>query len=189
MMKKSLLLAASLVLCSVGFAAPQTFKIDPSHSSVGFAVRHFFSKVPGSFAKFDGTIVYDAENVANSKAEATIQVASVNTNDTKRDAHLQNEDFFVAEKFPTITFKSKSWTKTGADTFDIVGDLTIKDVTQEVTVKAKLLGVGPGMRGATLSGWEGTTTIDRTKFNMGYGLPAVGKEVDVTLNIEAVLQK
>ena len=188
-MKRILLPIVALALSASAFAAPQTFKIDPAHSSVGFGIRHFFSKVPGSFGKFSGTIVYDAENVENSSTEATIQVASVNTNEAKRDAHLQKEDFFLVEKFPAITFKSKSWKKTGDDTFDIVGDLTIKETTQEVTVKAKLLGVGPGMRGNTLSGWEGTTSIDRTKFGLSYGLPAVGKEVDITLNVEAVLQK
>ncbi len=188
-MKKLLLALVSLSAATAAFAAPQTFKIDPAHSSVGFNIRHFFTKVPGTFAKFDGTIVYDAENTAASTAEAVIQVASVNTNDQKRDGHLQNQDFFLVEKFPTMTFKSKSWTKTGDDTFDIVGDLTIKDVTEEVTLKAKLLGVGPGARGNTLSGWEATTTLDRTKFGIDYGIPAVGKEVDVMINIEGILQK
>jgi polyisoprenoid-binding protein YceI len=188
-MKHILLPIISLALATSAFAAPQTFKIDPVHSSVGFGVRHFFSKVPGNFGKFSGTIVYDAENLANSSAEATIDVASVNTNEAKRDSHLKNQDFFLAEKFPAMTFKSKSWKKTGENTFDVTGDLTIKDITQEVVLKTKLLGVGPGMRGATLSGWEATTTLDRTKFGMTYGAPAVGNEVDVTLNVEAILQK
>ena len=188
-MKRLLLPVLALLSTASAFAEPQTFKIDPAHSSVGFSVRHFFSKVPGTFSKFDGTIVYDAANPSNNKADAVIQVASVNTNEAKRDGHLQNEDFFLAEKHPTITFKSKSWTKTGEDTFDVVGDLTIKDVTQEVTLKTKLLGVGPGPRGSTLSGWEGTTSIDRTKFGLSYGTPAVGKDVDITINVEAPLQK
>jgi polyisoprenoid-binding protein YceI len=188
-MKRLLLPLLSIALATSAFAAPQTFKLDPAHSSINFSVRHFFSKVPGTFSKFDATIVYDADDVSKSSAQATIQVASVTTHEPKRDAHLQKGEFFETEKFPTITFKSKSWTKTGADTFDIVGDLTIRDVTQEVVLKTKLLGIGPGARGATISGWEATTTIDRTKFNVSYGVGMVSKEVDIAINAEAQLQK
>ena len=143
------------------------------------------SKVPGSFGKFDATLVFDKENPSASSAEATISVGSVNTNDAKRDAHLQKEDFFLAEKFPSIAFKSKSWKKTGEDTYDVVGDLTIKDVTKEITLVTKFLGTAPGRGGKTLSGWEGTTKIDRRDFGITYGPGVVGNDVDITINLEA----
>jgi polyisoprenoid-binding protein YceI len=177
--------ALALSLASVAFGDVPEWKIDPAHSSVGFNVRHFFNKVPGSFSKFEGVIRFDPENVAASSAEATIQVASVNTNAPKRDAHLQNEDFFLSEKFPAITFKSKSWVKTGDNTFDVTGDLTIKDVSREVVLKTTLLGIGPGRPGKTVSGWEATTTLNREDFGLTYGQGIVGNEVEIVLNIQA----
>lgn len=187
-MMRLLFLIASLSCVAALSAAPTTWKADPAHSSVGFAVRHFFSKVPGTFANLDATIVYDAEDPSASSANATIGVASVNTDNEKRDSHLQSGDFFLVESFPTMTFQSTAWKKTGENTFDITGDLTIRDVTKPVTLNATLLGTGPGMRGSTLSGWEATTTIDRTEWGITYGGGVVGNEVDITINIEAQLQ-
>jgi polyisoprenoid-binding protein YceI len=192
-MKSSLrlLLVAALAaaVSSTASAAVETYKIDPAHSSVGFNIRHFFTKVPGVFAKSSGTIVVDRDNLEKSSVEATIDVGSVNTREEKRDAHLKNQDFFLVEKFPAMTFKSKSWKKTGADTYDVTGDLTIKDKTKAVVLKVKSLGFGPGMNGAQLSGWEATTTLDRRDFGITYGQGVVGNDVDVTINVEAILQK
>ncbi|HWL17189.1 MAG TPA: YceI family protein [Opitutus sp.] len=177
-----------LLPCTFVSAAPETYVIDPVHSSVGFDIRHFVSKVPGTFTKFNGTIVYDAENPAANSVEATVDIGSVNTASEKRDNHLRSGDFFEAEKFPTATFKSKSWKKTGADTFDVTGDLTIKGVTKEVVLATTLLGVGPGPRGSTLSGWEATTTIKKSDFNLsGPAMlsTALGDEVKLRLAVEA----
>lgn len=186
-----LLTSAALLagLLAPASAAVETYTIDPAHSSVGFHVRHFFTKVPGTFAKANGTITVDRANLANSTAEATIDVVSVNTREEKRDRHLLSDDFFSATKFPAMKFKSKAWKQTGADTFDVSGDLTIKDVTKPVVLKVKSLGFGPGARGAMLSGWEATTTLDRRDFGITYGQGVVGNDVDVQINIEAVLQK
>jgi polyisoprenoid-binding protein YceI len=169
-------------------AAPETYTIDPVHSSVGFTIRHFVSKVPGSFTKFSGTIKYDAANPAASSVDATIEAGSVSTANEKRDTHVKSPDFLDAEKFTTITFKSTQWTKTGEDSFDIAGDLTLHGVTKPVVLKAKLLGVGPGMQGATLSGWEATTTIKKSDFGVaGPAMlaKALGDEVTVNIGIEA----
>jgi polyisoprenoid-binding protein YceI len=183
-------LAASLV-ASVR-ADVETYAIDSVHSSVGFSVRHFVSKVPGSFTRFAGTITVDRANLENSSVQATIEIGSVSTANDKRDAHLKTPDFFDFAKFPAMTFKSKAWKKTGDDAFDVTGDLTIKDVTKEVVLKVKLLGFGPGMQGAMLSGWEATTTINRTEF--GINGPAMlgtmlGDDVAVTIGVEADLKK
>ena len=170
-------------------AAVESYKIDPVHSSVGFGIRHFFTKVPGSFSKFSGTIQVDRENLENSTVEAKIEVASVNTSEPKRDTHLQSKDFFLSSEFPSITFKSSSWKKTGESSYDVEGQLTIKDVTKTVVLKVNSLGFGPGMRGAQISGWEATAKLDRRDFGLTYGQGMVGNDVDVSINVEAVLQK
>ena len=146
------------------------------------------SHVPGQFTKFSGTVTVDRDNLENSVVEATIDVGSVSTNNDKRNNHLKSPDFFDAAKFATMTFKSKSWKKTGDSTFDVTGDLTIKDVTKEVVLKASLLGFAPGMGGGQVSGWEATTTLNRRDF--GVNGPAMlgnalGDDVTVSITIEA----
>lgn len=173
-------------------AAAETYTIDPVHSAVSFNIRHFVSKVPGKFNKFSGTIVVDRENLEKSTAEATIDVTSIDTENQRRDDHLRSPDFFEAAKFPTMTFKSTSWKKTGEDTFDVAGDLTLKDVTKPVILKVTSLGFGPGMGGAQLSGWEATTTIDKKEFNMKDPAmldAALGDDVTITINVEATTKK
>lgn len=181
------LAAATLAILSVltASAAVETYTIQPAHSSINFGVRRFFTKIPGSFAKFEGTVTVDRDNLEKSSTQATISTASVNTNDAKRDAHLQNGDFFSADKFPAIAFTSTSWTKTGPDTYDVAGDLTIKDVTKPVVLKTRVLGFGPGARGAPVAAFEATTTIKREDFGISYGKPAIANEVDIQINIEA----
>lgn len=191
-MKRILLSTLALCLGLSAQAAVETYKIDSAHSSIGFSIRHFFTKVPGEFTKFEGTIVVDRDNLEKSSATAKIETPSINTRNEKRDKDLRSANFFEVEKFPTISFKSTSWKKTGEDTYDIAGDLTIKDVTKPVVLKSKSLGFGPGAQGAMISGWEGTTTINRKDFGMKLnpGLEKIlGEDVDITITVEADLQK
>jgi polyisoprenoid-binding protein YceI len=183
-------LAAALV--SSASAAVETYTIDPVHSSVGFSIRHFFSKVPGRFTRFSGTITVDRDNLENSSVDAKIEVTSVSTDTPKRDDHLRSPDFFDVATFPAITFKSTAWKKTGDGTFDVTGDLTIHGVTKPVVLKVDLLGFGPGMAGAQLSGWDATTTIKREDFGVkGPAMlgTAVGSDVAITIAVEADLKK
>jgi polyisoprenoid-binding protein YceI len=155
---------------------------------VGFSIRHFVAKVPGRFGSFSGTITVDRENMANNRVEATIVAASIDTGNQKRDTHLRSADFFEVSRFPTITFKSTAWTKTGNDTYEVTGDLTIKDVTKPVVLNVTALGFGPGARGAQLSGWEATTRINKKEFNVTDPAlvdVALGNEVTILINIEA----
>jgi polyisoprenoid-binding protein YceI len=173
-------------------AAVETYTIDPVHSSVGFNVRHFLTRVPGLFTKFSGTITVDRDNLENSSVTATIDVGSVSTNNEKRDNHLKSPDFFDAANFATITFTSKSWKKTGDNTFDVTGDLTIHGITKEVVLKVDLLGFGPGMMGAQLSGWDASTTLNREDFGVkGPAMlgKALGSDVGVSITVEADLKK
>jgi polyisoprenoid-binding protein YceI len=182
------LAAAACALVSAASAATDAYKIDPVHSSVAFKIRHIVSNVPGAFTKFSGTVMVDRDNMENSSVEATIEVGSLSTYNDYRDADLKKPAYFDADKFATITFKSKSWKKTGESTYDVTGDLTIRDVTKEVVLKVTSLGFGPGMKGSTSSGWEATTTLNRTDY--GVNGPAmlgkmVGEEVAITIEIAA----
>ncbi len=187
-MKKRLLLPTTLLLSSlIGQAAEvETYTIDPTHSSIKFSIRHFVAKTTGNFGKFEGTLKIDREDLTKSSAQATIQVPSIDTDNKKRDAHLQEDDYFNAAKHPLMTFTSTKWEATDdADEFKVTGDLSFNGVTKPVTLDVELLGFGEGMRGAYLSGWEASATIDRTQWGVSAGQPAVGNEVDITINIEA----
>lgn len=185
-MKRLLLLLTVIAAATV--LSAETYTIDPVHSSVGFSLRHLVSKFSSSFTKVSGTVNYDAAAPEKSSVEATVEIASVNTANEKRDAHIKSADFFDAAKFPAASFKSTAWKKTGEDTFEVTGDLTIKDVTKPVVLKVALLGSGPGMGGSTVSGWEATTSIKKSDFGVaGPAMlsKALGDEVTLTIGIEA----
>ncbi|MEO7597945.1 MAG: YceI family protein [Opitutus sp.] len=184
-----LTLVAGLLVTAVNIAsaAVETYVIDPVHSSVGFSIRHFVSKVPGSFTKVNGTITVDRENLEKSSVDVVIDVDSVSTANEKRDNHLKSPDFFDVAKFATSTFKSASWKKTGEDTFDVAGDLTVHGVTKPVVLQMTLLGFGPGQKGQ-LSGWEGTTKLKKSDFGVaGPAMlsKALGDEVTLRITVEA----
>jgi polyisoprenoid-binding protein YceI len=181
--------ACFLGLVASSQAAVETYKIDPVHSTVGFTIRHFFTPVPGGFTKFSGTITVYREHLENSSVTATIDVASIDTRSNMRDNDLRSSHFFDAAKFPSATFKSTTWKETGTGIFDVTGDLTIRDVTKPVVLKVKSLGFGPGMRGAMISGWEATTTINRNDFGITTYPKLLGDDVGITITVEADLQK
>lgn len=185
-MKRLLALLSVLALAAAARAEVETYSIDPVHSSTGFSVRHMLSKFTSSFTKTTGTITVDRANLENSSVTATIEIASLSTANPDRDKHLQSDAFFDGAKFPTATFTSKSWKKTGESTFDVTGDLSIKGVTKEVVLHTTLLGFGPGLRpGTFLSGWEATTVINRMDYGVSYGAKMLGDDVTVNISIEA----
>jgi len=189
-MKRLLALSALLAFAVVAARANvETYKIDPVHSSAGFSLRHVLSKFSSSFTSVNGTLTLDRDNLENSHVEATIDVGALNTATAKRDAHLKSPDFFDVARFPLMTFKSKAWKKTGEKTYDITGDLTIRDVTKEVVLHATLDGFGPGMMpGTALTAWEATTVLNRKDFGVnGPAMlgTALGDEVTVNISVEA----
>ena len=192
-LRTSLLAAALLAgLATSASAAVESYKIDATHSNIQFSLRHLVSKFSGSFSTVAGTINVDRDNLEKSTVEATIDIGSINTADEKRNGHLKSPDFFDAAKFPAMTFKSTAWKKTGEDTFDVTGNLTIKDVTKPVVLKVKLLGFGAGMGGATVSGWEVTGAIKKSEF--GLAGPAMlgkvlGDDVAINIGVEAGFKK
>ncbi|MDQ1304657.1 MAG: hypothetical protein QG671_484 [Actinomycetota bacterium] len=170
-----------------------SYTLDPSHSRLGFVARHaMVTKVRGSFDDFAGSITLDTENPAESKAEVTMQVASVDTRNQQRDEHLRTNDFFDAPNFPEITFVSTGVSQTGPDSFDVVGDLTIKGVTKSVTVAFEFTGAATDPFGNDRVGFEGTTTINRTDFGVNFnakldaGGVLVGEKITIELEISAI---
>ncbi len=189
-MKKLIALTLTLFFSSLFASAEvETYEIDPVHSSVKFSIRHFVAKTTGKFNQFEGTIRIDREDWSKSSVNATINVTSVDTANETRDEHLQEDEYFDSAEYPQITFQSTKWEPAGQEnTFKVTGDLTMLGNTKEVVLEAKILGFGPGMDGAYLSGWEVTTQLDRTEWGISGGQPAVGAEVDVMINIEAIRQ-
>jgi polyisoprenoid-binding protein YceI len=182
---KRLLLALALIGSA---AAADTWTFDTRHSGVTFAVRNFFVPVEGSLKLQSGKIVFDAANPAASSVEAVIAVTTINTQDTDRDKHLNNQDFFLTEKFPTAAFKSTKWESAGDNKFKVTGDLTIKDMTRTVTLDVALLGTGTGNRGRTISGWQATTRLNRKDFGVAYGA-SIADEVAITINVQGMKEE
>jgi polyisoprenoid-binding protein YceI len=173
---------------------PGTWTIDPSHSEVGFVVRHMMvSKVKGRFAKVQGTITV-AEDVLNSSVEATIDAASIDTRDENRDNHLRSADFFEVEAHPTLTFRSTGIRRDGDD-FVLDGDLTIRGVTRPVSLELEFNGVQPNplAEGNPAAGFSAHTEISRKDFGLEWNVALetggvlVADKIKIVLEIEAGL--
>lgn len=189
-MNKLHLLTAFSAFLLAQSALADVYVIDKVHSTMGFQVRHLFSKVPGKFDDFSGQVQFDEADPEKSSVQVKIKAASIDTGNEQRDKDLRSQNFFDAAKYPEITFESKSVKKTGDSTFDITGDLTMHGVTKEVVLKAELLGKGAGMQGKTVSGWEATTALKRSDFGLSWnkaieGTQIVGDDVQIDLRVEA----
>ncbi|MDO9171754.1 MAG: YceI family protein [bacterium] len=190
-------MSAALAVCflAAGAATAATYTIDASHSSVGFKVRHMMvSKVTGSFGEFSGTVEYVEGQTGQWSASAVIATASVNTNDAKRDGHLSGTDFFDAAKYPEITFVSKGVRQEG-DGLVLVGDLTMHGATKPVELELEFNGAMTDPWGNDRIGFSAKGVLDRRDFGISYntvldkGGVAVGNEVDLMLEIEAIAAK
>jgi len=169
-----------------------TWVIDPTHSEVGFTVRHLMSKVRGKFEQFEGSIVI-AEEPTQSVATATVQLASINTGTQQRDDHLRSGDFFGADQTPLMTFTSTG-VKVEGDAIKATGDLTIKDVSRPVELEVEFLGTGNDPWGGTRAGFEASTVISRKDWGIDFNIPLdggklmIGDKIAIQLSVEAVLQ-
>jgi polyisoprenoid-binding protein YceI len=171
-----------------------TWKIDPAHSHVGFAIKHLMiATVRGSFTQVQGTVTVDESDPTTASIEVTIPTASVTTGDEKRDAHLRSADFFDADRFPNMTFRSKRVDQVSGDSFRVIGDLTIRDVTKEVILDVELLGRAKDPWGQEKAGFEATTKFKRGEYGLTWNaaLETGGVLVgdDVKVSIEAELTK
>ncbi|WP_018077458.1 YceI family protein [Thiobacillus denitrificans] len=189
-MKRLATLAALVAFATAAQAAPETFVIDNSHTYPHFSYNHLgFSNQTHKFDKTSGKVVLDRAAKAGS-AIVTIDATSVNTGYKLFDEHLQDADFFDTAKYPTITFKSDKMAFRGDQPVSLVGDLTIKGVTKQVTLDITHFKCQPHpMLKVEACGANATTQIKRTDFNMGKNAPYVSDEVTLTLAIEAVKEQ
>ncbi len=171
-----------------------TWAIDPSHSRLGFAVKHaMVSTVRGSFGLFDGTLVLDGDNPANSTATVSLDAASFDSGSKDRDQHVIGSDFLDVESFPTLSFTSTEVHSDGGG-FILVGDLTIKDVTRTVSISVESDGVVTDPFGFTRAGFSGETQINRKDFGLTWNVALeaggilVGDKVKITLDVSATKQ-
>jgi polyisoprenoid-binding protein YceI len=175
-------------------AAPQ-WKIDPPHSNIYFGIHHIYATIEGRFTDFDGVIEFDPANLKESRFDFRVKVDSIDTHDRKRDEHLQTGDFFDADKYPEMTFKSRSITHDKGDQYIVDGILTIKDVSQEVKIPFIYFGSRqhPLNPKWMVAGFETHMNIDRLAYHVGsgkfYKMGAVGKDVKVLISIEATREK
>ena len=172
--------------------ATEKWDIDVGHSSIDFSVRHMVvAKVRGQFTKWSGSLELDTDNLANSKASISIDATSIDTRDEKRDGHLKSADFLDTEKFPTIEFKSKRVEAKGKEALDIIGDLTIRGVTHEVTLSTEYGGRAKDPWGGERAGFHAKTKVDRKEFGLSWnqvleaGGVLVGEHIEIAIDLEA----
>jgi polyisoprenoid-binding protein YceI len=171
--------------------APGDWKVDVSHTEVGFSVRHLgLAKVRGRFTAFDGT-VHVADVPEDSSVEVTIEAASIDSRDAGRDGHLRGADFFDVENHPTLTFHSTGVRSSGSDWL-VDGELTIKDVTRPVVLEASFEGIGADPWGGSRAAFSAVTEIDREDWGLTWNAALegggflVGKKVKIELEVELV---
>lgn len=187
---KRLFSLSVLTLLSVGLIAAQTpWRTDKSHSQIKFTVTHMLvSEVDGIFKDYDVVVTSTNDDFSDASIEATIKTASINTENERRDNDLRSENFFHAEQFPEIKFKSTSFEKVGEKQYKIHGDLTIRDVTRKVVFDATNTGTLKTSRGL-LSGWKAELTINRFDYGLKYnraietGGLAVSQDVKITVTL------
>ena len=172
-----------------------TWSIDPAHSHIEFAVRHMMiSTVKGRFAVVHGTVRTDEKDPAKGQVDIEIDVDSIDTRESQRDAHLKSADFFDIEKFPKITFKSTRISDVSGDTFKLTGDLSIHGVTRPVTLDVTSEGRGKDPWGGERAGFSATGKIKRSDFGLTWnqaletGGILVGDEIKINLDVELVKQ-
>ena len=173
---------------------PGTWNLDPTHTEIGFSVRHLMSKVRGKFETFEGSLV-TADDVTDSKVTVEVDLSSISTGTADRDNHLRSSDFFDVETHPKMTFVTNGVTHKSDSEFVVNGDLTIKGVTKPLELKVEFLGEGGDPWGGTRVGVEATGEISRKEFGIDFNIPVagadkamIGDKISLTINAEAVLQ-
>ena len=173
-----------------------TWIVDPAHTSVSFSARHMgLSMVRGSFQKFSGEVELDPEDIASARGHAEVDVASIDTGNEQRDAHLRGADFFDADNHPTMSFDAKSVKERGGGEFDVTGDLTIRGVTKPVTLRYEHAGVGKDPYGNEKIGGSLTGKIKRSDFGLTWNVALeaggflVGDEIKIEVDGQMVREE
>jgi len=189
-MKSTFVTAAFITLFSMaGFS--QTWNWDKPHSQLNFGITHMgISEIDGTFSSVTAKITSSKDDLSDAVVELSADVSSINTGNEQRNNHLKSPDFFDAAKYPTLTFKSNSFKKTGAKTYEVAGDLSFHGVTKPVVLSATLNGttVNPQSK-KTVAGFKVTGTIKRTDFGIATGFPSSMLSDEVALNANAEFVK
>lgn len=198
-MKRFSIIILSLFFIIAGslpvLAAVKVWELDKGHSNFYFSVGHIFSKVHGQFDDYSGEIHFDPDNLAESRFYFAIKTASVDTNIAKRDKHLKSADFFDSAKYPLFTFESTKITDAGNGLYNVLGKFTIKGEVYDLVLPLSFAGVKdhPMAKGKQVVGFNGIVTIDRLAHKIGtgkfYDLGVVGKDVEITVSLEALSAK
>jgi len=184
----------ALVLAFSAAAHAENWKVDQSHTTVGFSVSHIFTSVQGRFDRFDGTIVFDPEEPESAVVRATVEAASINTNNAKRDKHLRSDDFFDVDRHPTLSFESTGGvTEMKENRGKLAGSLTIHGVTRPVVFDVTFRGQGKDPWGNVRAGFAATSSINRRDYGLNWnevletGGLLVGEEVEIRIDAEGIL--
>ena len=193
---KFIILFVLIMLTGNSFAQTTTWNIDPVHSKIGFSVRHLIiSEVEGRFKSFEGSVTADKEDFSGSEIVFSLDTKSIFTDNTRRDKHLKSADFFDAEKYPEIIFKSSSFEKVEGNKYKLEGDFTIKGTTNHIIMDVIYGGTIKDPWGNMREGFKITGKINRFDYNLKWnklleaGGAVVGKEITITCNIEVIKQK
>jgi len=190
-MKKHILLFASVLFLFSTVKAGSKWSVDNSHTKVQFSVTHLLiSEVTGLFKKFDAAIETPGEDFSNSKIDFTVDINSIFTDNDQRDNHLKSDDFFNADKFPNMTFKSTSMKKVGKNKYKLVGDLTIRDITKKIELDVLYNGTVKDPWGNTKAGFKINGKLNRFDYGLKWntlietGGAVVGKDVELLINLQ-----
>lgn len=175
----------------VSYPPAGTYELDPSHTEVGFVARHMLTRTRGRFTEFTGTIEV-GDSPESSSVQVDVKTDSVQTNFEQRDNHLRGGDFFESDEYPVMSFRSTAVRRTGDTSFELDGDLTIKDVTKSITLKGEFNGWGKDPFENTKIFAEASTTVEREDWDLTWNAAVetggllVGKKVDIVIDVEAV---
>ncbi len=195
-MKKILSIVAASLIVTTSTVAQTTWTVDKVHSNVKFSVSHLvISEVEGNFKVYSGTIRSSNLDFTDAGVDFTVDINSVNTDNEMRDKHLKSDDFFNAERFPTMSFRSVSWKRIDDQNYVLEGDLTIRDATKRVSFNVKYGGTVKDAYGNLKAGFKASTMINRFDYGLKwnalteFGGATVGKDVNITLNLEFTQKK
>lgn len=195
-MKKLFILIVATLVTTISTIAQTTWLVDNVHSNVKFSVSHLIiSEVEGSFKVYSGTLVSQKPDFTDAAVNFTVDASSIDTDNEMRDKHLKSDEFFNAENYPTMMFKSVSWKKLNDRLYELEGDLTIRDITKRVTFTVVNGGTIKDPWGNTKAGFKATTIINRFDYGLKWnvlteaGGATVGKDVSITLNLQFAQKK
>ena len=194
-MKKIIPIVFSLLLLGPTHLLAQEWKVDPVHSGILFDIKHIYSTVRGNFSDFTGDMFFDPDNLGKSRFGFAVRVDSINTLNDRRDTHLRSEDFFAANQYPMMTFKSARVTHVGGNKYLVEGNLTIKDVSKNVVLEFIYWGQKeyPFKKGQMVAGFDCPFKINRLEYHVGngkyYNMGVLAKDVDILITLEVLRDK